>query len=417
MTMQWRDTLAMSLGSIRANKLRSTLTLVGIVLGVASIIGVMTGISVVQATMEQEMSVLGAQTFQVQKWPAGGFASDEERREAQKRPPIRVADAEAIREHATLVESVGVELWEFGRTVRYRGEVSEANISVCGGDPQYSENNTHFIDSGRNISEMDLRTASRVAVIGAALADHYFPSQDPVGRRIQVDGREYEVVGVFAEKKSAFGAGYDNYVLVPYTTFQKTYGMTDGEGFPRSANVTVMAMSPAIVDEAIEETRQILRRARGVGHAEKDNFDFFSSQSLIEQFNKATLGVKIGAFVLGIIALVVAGIGIMNIMLVSVTERTKEIGIRMSIGAPRKAILRQFLLEAVILCNVGGLAGVALGFGLGNIVALVASLEVHVPVEWAVIGLLFCSAVGVTFGLVPAIKASRLDPIEALRYE
>jgi putative ABC transport system permease protein len=222
---------------------------------------------------------------------------------------------------------------------------------------------------------------------------------------------------VFAEKKSAFGGGYDNYVLIPYTTFQKVYGMIDREGFTRSVNVTVRALSPAIVDDAIEETRQILRRVRGVAHRDKDNFDFFSSQSLIEQFNKATLGVKIGAFVLGIIALVVAGIGIMNIMLVSVTERTKEIGIRMSIGAPRRSILRQFLLEAVILCNVGGLAGVALGFGLGNIVALFASFEVTVPVEWAVIGLVFCTAVGVTFGLVPAIKASRLDPIEALRYE
>jgi len=415
--MQWLDTLVMSLGAIRANKLRSFLTLVGIVLGVASIIGVMTGISVIQATMEQEMSVLGAQTFQVQKWPAGGFASDEERREARKRPPIRIEDAEAIRQYGTLVQSVGVELWEFGRTVRYRGETSEANINVCGGDPQYSENNTHFIDSGRNLSQIDVRSARRVAVIGAGLADRFFPFEDPVGREIQLDGREYEVIGVFAEKKSAFGGGYDNYVLIPYTTFQKVYGMIDREGFTRSVNVTVRALSPAIVDDAIEETRQILRRVRGVAHRDKDNFDFFSSQSLIEQFNKATLGVKIGAFVLGIIALVVAGIGIMNIMLVSVTERTKEIGIRMSIGAPRKSILRQFLLEAVILCNVGGLAGVALGFGLGNIVALFASFEVTVPVEWAVIGLVFCTAVGVTFGLVPAIKASRLDPIEALRYE
>ncbi|MBS1200667.1 MAG: hypothetical protein H6R27_1345 [Proteobacteria bacterium] len=415
--MKWLDILVMSLGAIRANKLRSFLTLVGIVLGVASIIGVMTGISVVQATMEQEMSVLGAQTFQVQKFPAGGFTSDEERRKARKRPPIRVEDAEAIRRHGTLVQSVGVELWEFGRTVRYRGDTTEPSINVCGGDPQYSENNTHFIETGRNLSEIDVRSARRVAVIGAALADRFFPFEDPVGRQIQLDGREYEVVGVFAAKKSAFGGGYDNYVLMPYTTFQKVYGMIDREGFTRSVNVTVRALSPAIVDDAIEETRQILRRARGVGHAEEDNFEFFSSQSLIDQFNKATLGVKIGAFVLGIIALVVAGIGIMNIMLVSVTERTKEIGIRMSIGAPRRTILRQFLLEAVILCNVGGLAGVALGFGLGNVVALFASFEVTVPVEWAVIGLVFCTVVGVTFGLVPAIKASRLDPIEALRYE
>jgi putative ABC transport system permease protein len=415
--MQWLDTLVMSLGAIRANKLRSFLTLVGIVLGVASIIGVMTGISVIQATMEEEMSVLGAQTFQVQKWPAGGFTSDEERRKAMRRPPIRIEDADAIRREGTLVQSVGVELWEFGRTVRYRGETSEPSINVCGGDPQYSENNTHFIDLGRNLSDIDLRAARKVVVIGAGLADRFFPFEDPIGRDIQVDGREYQVIGVFAGKKSAFGSGYDNYVLMPYTTMQKAYGMIDQEGFTRSANVTVRALSPEIVNDTIEEVRQILRRARNVGRGEEDNFEFFSSQSLIDEFNKVTLGVKIGAFVLGIIALVVAGIGIMNIMLVSVTERTKEIGIRMSIGARRQSILRQFLLEAVILCNVGGLLGIALGFGLGNIVAIFASFEVSVPVEWAVIGLLFCSAVGIGFGMVPAIKASRLDPIEALRYE
>jgi putative ABC transport system permease protein len=415
--MEWFDTLMMSLGSIRAHKLRSILTLVGIVAGVASIIGVMTGISVVQATLEEEMSVLGAQTFQVQKWPAGGFTSDEDRRKAMRRPPVTIGNAEAIRRQATLVDTVGSELWEFGRTVRYRGESTESNINICGGDPQYSENNTHFIELGRNLSEIDLRAARRVAVIGSALADRFFPFEDPIGRRIQVDGREFQVIGVFAPKKSAFGAGYDNYVLMPYTVFMQIYGMTDSEGFARSVNVTVRAITPALVNDAIEETRQVLRRVRNVKPGAEDNFEFFSSQSLIDNFNEVTVGVKIGAFVLGIIALVVAGIGIMNIMLVSVTERTKEIGIRKSIGARRSSILRQFLLEAVILCNVGGLIGVAVGFGLGNIVALFASFEVSVPMEWAVIGLLFCSMVGIGFGLLPAIKASRLDPIEALRYE
>jgi putative ABC transport system permease protein len=415
--MLWLDTLLMSMNSIRANKLRSFLTLVGIVAGVAAIIGVMTGISVVQEALEREMSVLGAQTFQVQKWPAGGFNSDEDRRKAMRRPPVTIEDAEAVRAYAKTVELVGAELWEFGRTVRYSGESTEPNVNVVGGDPQYSENNTHYIELGRNLSEMDVRGARRVVVLGAALADKFFPFEDPIGRKVQVDGREYQVVGVFAEKKSAFGAGYDNYVLMPYTVFQQVYGMTDSEGFTRSVNVTVRAWTPEMINDAIEETRQILRRIRHVPPGEEDNFEFFNSQSLIDNFNKVTLGVKIGAFVLGTIALVVAGIGIMNIMLVSVTERTKEIGIRKSLGARPGSIRRQFLLEAVILCNVGGLIGVALGFGLGNVVAMFTAFEVTVPVEWAVIGLLFCSAVGIGFGLVPAIKASKLDPIEALRYE
>ncbi|TAK51220.1 MAG: FtsX-like permease family protein [Gammaproteobacteria bacterium] len=415
--MHWYDTLLMSLGAIRGNRLRSALTLSGIVLGVASIIGVMTGIAVIQATMEAEMSVLGAQTFQVQKWPAGGFTTDEQRRIAMRRPPLSLSDADAIRRHGTLVDLVGSELWEFGSTVRYGGESTEANINICGGDPQYPENNTHFVATGRNLAEIDLRSARRVAVIGAGLAERFFPYIDPVGREIQVDGRSFEVIGVFAPKKSAFGGGYDNYVLMPHSTFVQAYGPLDREGFPRSTNITVRARSPQLVNDAIEETRQILRRVRSVAPGDPDNFEFFNSDSLIETFNKTTLGVRIGAFVLGIIALVVAGVGIMNIMLVSVTERTREIGIRMSIGARRSSILRQFLLEAVILCNVGGLIGILLGFALGNVVAAFAAFEVSVPVEWAVIGLLFCSAVGIGFGLMPAMRASRLDPVEALRHE
>ena len=182
-------------------------------------------------------------------------------------------------------------------------------------------------------------------------------------------------------------------------------------------NITVRAKTPELIQDAIEETRQVLRRDRGLKPGEEDNFEFFNSQSLITQFNKMSVGVKIAAFVIGIIALIVAGIGIMNIMLVAVTERTREIGIRKALGAKRVSILGQFLLEAVILCNIGGLVGIVVGFGLGNLVTVFTHFDASVPMEWAVIGLLFCSAVGIGFGLLPAIRASRLHPIDALRYE
>ena len=415
--MRLFDTLFMSFGSLVSHKLRSVLTLVGIVAGIASIIAVMTAISVVQATIEREMSVLGAQTFQVQKWPAGGFTSAEERRKAMLRPPVTVAHANAIREQVETVDLVGAELWDFGYTVEYRGESTNPNVTICGGTPEYPPNNTHYVGLGRNLSQMDIRSGRSVAVIGHAIGQKLFPFVDPIGKEIRLDGRKYEVIGVFDEKKSAFGGGFDNYVLIPITTYLDIYGMIGRNGFSRSVNITVRAKSPELIDDAIEETRQVMRRERGVRANEEDNFDFFNSESLITEFNTMTQGVKIAAFVIGIIALVVAGIGIMNIMLVSVTERTKEIGIRKSLGAKPRSILTQFLLEAVILCNIGGVFGVLVGFGLGNSMTLFVPFDNNVPMEWAVIGLLFCSAVGIAFGLLPAIRASRLNPVDALGYE
>ena len=417
--MQKIDTILMSLQAIRSNKLRSSLTLVGIVLGVASIIAVMTGISVIQGTMEKEMSVLGAQTFQVQKWPSG-FSTPEERRKAMQRPPITLADAQAIRDFVQSVDIVGAEIWDFGKVAEYRGEETNDNLSFVGGTPEYPQNNTHFIGQGRNISAMDVHAGRKVVVIGHAIAQQLYPFVDPIGRDIRIDERQYTVIGVFDEKKSAFGSQYDHYMLIPVSTYLNTYGNVNSRGFEHSVNITVHAKSPEVVADAIAETRAVLRRVRGVRRGEEDNFEYFNSESTIREFNQMTAGVKTGAFVIGIIALLVAGIGIMNIMLVSVTERTKEIGIRKSLGAKPPYILRQFLLEAILLCNLGGIIGVIIGFGIGNMmikVGMSSSFEAVVPVEWGVIGLVFCTAVGVIFGMLPAIKASRLNPIDALRFE
>jgi len=411
------DVLVMAFHSILANKLRSMLTLVGIVAGVASIIAVMTAIALVQATLEQEMSVLGAQTFQVQKWPAGGFASDAQRRRAMRRPPLTLVNASAIRTQVSTVDLVGSEIWDFGFTAEYRGETTNPNLSIVGGTPEYPPNNTHFVGLGQNLSPMDVRSGASVVVIGHAIAKKLFPFLDPIGREVLVDHRKYRIVGVFDEKKSAFGGNFDNYVLMPVTTFLNVYGLTDRNGNARSVNITVRAKTPELMPDAIDQTRQVLRRARGVRAGEEDNFDFYSSSSLITEFNKMSMGVKVAGFVIGIIALIVAGIGIMNIMLVAVTERTREIGLRKALGARPGSIRTQFLLEAVVLCNIGGVVGVLVGFGLGNLVAVFTKFQPRVPLEWAFIGLAFCSAVGIAFGLLPAIRASRLDPIEALRYE
>ncbi|HSN57469.1 MAG TPA: ABC transporter permease [Candidatus Sulfomarinibacteraceae bacterium] len=416
--MRASDGIRMALAAVGAHKLRTALTLVGVIAGVAAIIGTMTGVSVAQHQMESELSVLGSTVFQAQKFPPRGFQrGDYDFRKIARWPALTVEHAEAIRERVPSADLVGAELWHFGVRVAYRGESTEPNCIICGGTPEYPENNTHYVELGRNIGSEDLRLARPVAVLGFAVAERLFPFIDPIGKTVKVDGRKLTVVGVFAEKKSALGGNFDSYVLMPITAYVKSYGARDGAGRERSVNITVHARSPELLDEAMEQTRAVLRAERGLSPRDPDNFFFFTSDSQIRAFNQASAGVKAGAFVLGIVALVVAGIGIMNIMLVSVTERTREIGIRKALGAKRRAILAQFLLEAVILCNIGGLVGVAVGFGLGNLVAVFTDFEVHVPLEWAVIGVLFCTVVGLTAGMWPAVRASRLQPIDALQYE
>ena len=250
------DTFVMSLQAIRSNKLRSSLTLSGIVLGVASIIAVMTAISVIQGPMEKEMSVLGAQTFQVQKWPSG-FTNDEQRRKAMRWPPVTLEEADAIRANVRSVDIVGSELWHFGLKVEYgTGTNRNRNDNDVRRNAQYPQNNTHFVAFGRNVSQMDVRAGRKVAVIGYGLAEENNPFVDPVGREIRIDGREYEVIGIFDEKKSAFGSQYDNTVLIPVSTFVQTLRADHSEGWERSVNVTVLRELP------IWSTRRSSRPAR-----------------------------------------------------------------------------------------------------------------------------------------------------------
>ena len=412
------EALKMAITAIMSHKLRSFLTLIGIIAGVASIIAVMTGISVIQTTMEKEMSVLGTQTFQVQKWAAAGNISQEEMRKIMKRRPTTVEHANAIRERVETVDLVGSELWSQNiHVAKYRDITTNPNLTVCGGTPEYPENNTHYVELGANLTNVDVKIGRSVVVLGHAVAEKLFPWTDPLQKTIKIDGRKFRVIGVLEEKKSAFGGRFDNYMIIPITKFKHIYGMRDNRGGERSVNITVRAKSPDLLQDAIAETRAVMRMERGLKPQQEDDFTIFTNDSSIKTFNEITAGIKVGAFVIGIVALIVAGIGIMNIMFVSVTERTREIGIRKSLGAKRKNILMQFLLEAVILSNIGGVIGVAVGFGLGNIVSMLTDFAGNVPLEWAIVGVIFCTTVGITFGFWPAFKASKLDPIVALRYE
>ncbi len=411
------EAFKMALAAIGAHKLRSSLTLVGIIVGVASIIAVMTAISVIQTSIETELAVLGTQTFQVQKYAAGGPMSEAERRKIMTRRPLAVEHANLIRERVADADLVGAELWSFGHTAKFRDIATNANLTICGGTPEYAENNTHYVHSGRNLSAEDVQVGRSCVLLGYGVAEKLFPWTDPLQKTIKIDGRSFQVIGVLEEKKSSLGGGFDNYLIMPISKFARMFSERDQFGRDRSVNITVRAKRPELLNDTIEETRAVLRQSRGLKPQQEDDFTIFTNDTQIKTFHRTTAGIKTGSFVIGMIALIVAGIGIMNIMLVSVTERTKEIGIRKSLGAKRKDILMQFLLEAILLANVGGAIGVALGFGLGNLVSVFTRFAPHVPLEWSVAGLVFCTLVGLTFGLWPAWKASKLDPIAALRFE
>lgn len=407
-----KESLVMALAAIKANKLRSSLTLLGIVVGIFSIISVMTAMGVLRNSIEEGMMQLGANTFQLQKFPPGGPGGGHNRWRFRNRKNITYEQAQQVRDKATLAEAVGIEAWEFGRIVWWNGEKTNPNVSLAGENVEGLTTNDWVVGNGRGITNQDIDLNRRVAVLGKPVAEKLFPpSLNPVGEDVRIDGAVYEVIGVLISKGGALGGNQDNLVIIPITTFFQKYGKD------KDIHVMVKALSRDVVEDAIEQSRMILRAARNVPPGAEDDFGYFSNDSIVKQFNDFTLYFRIGVLVVSSIALLAAGVGIMNIMLVSVTERTREIGIRKAVGAMKKDILTQFIIEAVILCQIGGIIGVFVGILAGNGISVWLETPPYMPWDWTAIGLGVCSLVGLVFGVYPAWKASTLDPIESLRYE
>ncbi len=414
--LQWsalKESLVMALAAIRAGKLRSILTLLGVAVGVFSIISVMTAVSVLRSSIENGISQLGANTFQIQKFSNGFNSSPEERRKMRNRKDITYAQAVQVKEKTSLAEAVGIEAWQFGRMIVWNGQKTNPNIQIAGEDVEGIVTNDWTVENGRAILPQDLSLSTNVVVLGQTVREKLFPPNiDPVGLTIRFDGSIYKVVGVFAKKGGALGGNQDNFVVIPLTTWFQKYGTNDA-----NIHIMVKARSREVFDDCLEQARAVLRTARKVEPGADDDFGYFSNDSLVKQFNDFTFYLRMGVLLVSSIALIAAGVGIMNIMLVSVTERTREIGIRKSIGAQKRDILTQFIIEAIILCEIGGVAGVVLGITGGNVVGLLLQVPAVIPWDWATIGIVACSLVGLVFGVYPAWKASNLDPIEALRYE
>lgn len=400
----------MAIDAIRQNKLRSILTLLGISIGVFSVIGVMTAIRTLESSVESGLNVFAANTFVIQKYPSIQIGRRDKK--IRNRKNIDYDQYKKLKERAKLPVLVSVSEGSSIRNVKYKDISVKNYVSLLGGDEGSVRMYKTFISDGRNIAPDDVRYARNVCVLGMDVVDRLFPFEDPISKKIQIEGLNYYVVGVTERQGEAFGQSQDNYIAIPITNYLQKFSNKW-----TTLSINVEAASEKDYDKTREEVIGIMRTIRKVKAGEDNDFELETNDEMIETFSGFTGGIKLFALSVSVIALVVAGIGIMNIMLVSVTERIKEIGIRKAIGATKRDILTQFLMEAVFLSEFGGVVGIIMGIGAGNLVSFIFNIPAVIPFDWAIIGLLVCSVIGIGFGIYPAWKAAQLDPIESLRFE
>ena len=413
--MLFSEMIKMALGSLGVNKLRSSLTMLGITIGVFSVISVMTAIGALQYAIENGISFLGSNIFQFAKYPANVSASGDVREKYRNRRNITYQQA---LHYYRLMEGEAREIclkcfaYEVKGQAVYNGVKTTPSLLVVGSNRSFLTANAFTLGYGRNLNDEDVDLSRRVIVVGKMIEKRLFPHETPIGKIIRMTGHTYTIVGVLAEKGTAFGQSQDDICIMPITRFFEDFGEAK-----RTVNIATQAFSADTYNRVFDKGISAMRIARGLQANQENDFEIYSNDSLKSAFVNVAGIVRIGAFVISLIALVAAGIGIMNIMLVSVTERTKEIGVRKSIGARSRDILRQFLTEAVFISEAGGVLGIILGIVAGDLLAAWLKVDVIFPYGWAIAGLLVCSAIGIAFGLYPAYRAANLDPIEALRYE
>ncbi len=397
--------------ALGVNRLRSALTTSGITIGIFSIISVMTAISALQSSIETGLSFLGSNTFQFSAYPSGiKVWGDEKYRNRMKIDYQTYLNFARIMGDAA--EVICPKVWDNSTQAVFENKKTNPNIELCGTNQGFLAANNFRIGDGRNLSPEDIAFSRSVCVIGQQLVRRLFPQGKAVGNVIKLNAKNYTVIGTLAEKGSSFGGNEDNIALIPITKFFENYGSRE-----RSLNIAIEAKNQIVYDRTMGIAIGAFRVSRGLRPEEANDFEIYSNDSLSGVFRSIAATVRIGAFVISAIALVAAGVGIMNIMLVSVAERTKEIGIRKSLGARQRDIRTQFLLEALFLSLFGSAGGIILGVLAGNGLAVWLQAALVFPWGWAIAGILVCSAIGVGFGLYPAHKAACLDPVEALRFE
>jgi len=409
--MAFFEALRMALESLRGHKMRSSLTLLGMVIGVFAIIVSVTAVKVIDVYFKEKLQFLGASTFTINRTPPIQIGKRD--RSMRNRPAITYDQMLRLRRSMTLPVTLSTqENFNLG-AVRYGGKETEPNVVLIGTDANTLGNYSYELAQGRYFTDEDILYARPVIVLGSVVAEDLFPSITPLGKHVRIDGHKYEVIGILKEKGSFLGFNQDSRVFSPITRLFSLYGQPDRN----IGGISIRVHDTQMIQAAMEEATGRMRVIRKVAPGADNNFEITTNDSMQSIFDAFTGTLTMGGALIGLIALLAAGIGIMNIMLVSVTERTREIGIRKSVGARSRDILRQFLFEAFFLCQIGGLIGIFLGALVGNLVAVYFEISAAFPVGWAIGSVVMVTGIALVFGGYPAFKAARLDPIESLRYE
>ncbi len=408
--MAFLEAIRMALEALRGNKTRSSLTLLGMVIGVFAIIVSVTAVKVIDVYFNEKLNFLGVSTFTISQYPV---IQINEGRGSRNRPPITYEQVERLSRAMRTPVAVGViEDFSVG-AVRYGDRETEPNMVLIGADQHLLANYSYDLKSGRYITEQDIQYARSVAVLLEDAADLLFPNESPLGKTVRFRGHKFEVIGVLENQGSFLGFNQNTRFFIPVTRGFTLYGNPNRN----IASISVRVPQATMMAVAMEEATGRMRVIRRVGPGDDNNFEVSTNDSISRVFDAFTGTLTTAGAGIGLIALLAAGIGIMNIMLVSVTERTREIGIRKSVGARRKDIMRQFLIEAFVLCQIGGIIGILLGALVGNLTAVYFEISAAFPVDWAIFAVVMVTIISLVFGGYPALKAARLRPIDALRYE
>ena len=395
-----------ALSALRENKFRSTLTTLGIVIGIVAVTVMATAIEGLNRAFSTSISALGSDVLFVDKMP---WFTNKDFFKYNNRKDIKISDAESIFKYASHVSAVAPVV-SAHKTVKHR-EKSLGRVMVIGTTTSYSETANLYPEYGRFLSDIDVKHSRHVAVIGSEIAANLYENEDPIGSKIRIEGRPYSVIGILAKKGNLLGMmDLDSRVIIPLATFSNSFGTR------RRVSIHVKVNDQVYMEETKDELIGIMRRVRRVPPGAEDDFSINQQSVFTDMYDNMTGAIYGAGIVITALSLLVGGIGVMNIMLVSVTERTREIGIRKALGARRRSILFQFLIESSAICLLGGIIALVIGFGISVVIDKYL-LPTAMPLSWALLALVISALIGIGFGMFPASKASKLDPIDALRYE